>query len=66
MVPRDMTNGNIRDAIIDLARVMTAQVNMDVEPKVNAFESTMTYRMRDFFRVNPPFFPGSKGGRRPQ
>lgn len=56
MVPRDMTNGNIRDAIIDLARVMTAQVNMDVEPKVNAFESTMTSRLKDFMRMNPHIF----------
>ena len=66
VVSPDMTNGEIREALLALARAMTAQVNRNVEPRVNAFESTMTYRMRDFVRVNPPFFPGSKGGRRPQ
>ena len=33
---------------------MTTQANRDVGPRVNVLESTMTSRLRDFVRINPP------------
>ena len=35
-------------------------------PRVNVVESTMTSRLRDFVRMNPPIFLGSKVGENPQ
>ena len=45
---------------------MTTYVNMGIEPRVNALESTMTYRLREFVRMNPPIFLVSKVGEDPQ
>ena len=36
MVPLDMTNGDIREALLALARVMKTRVNRGVEPRVKA------------------------------
>ena len=66
MVPPDMTNGNIRESLVSLARTMTIHVNMGVEPILNAMENTMTSRLRDFVRMNPPNFLGSMMGEDPQ
>ena len=59
-----MINRDIREASLTLARSVTNQVNM--VPKVNVAESTMTSRLRDFVRMNPPIFLGSKVGEYPQ
>ena len=59
VVPPEMTNGEIIEALLALARAMTTHVNRGVEPRVNAMESTMTSRLRDFVRMNPPIFIGS-------
>ncbi|TMX04190.1 hypothetical protein EJD97_010881, partial [Solanum chilense] len=61
-----MANGEIREALLTLARAMTTQVNRDIGLRVNAMESTMTSRFRDFRRMNPPIFFGSKVGEDPQ
>ena len=45
---------------------MTTHVNRGFEPRVNAVESTKTSRLRDFVRMNPPIFLGSKVGKDPQ
>ncbi|TMW81050.1 hypothetical protein EJD97_012431 [Solanum chilense] len=66
LVPPEMTNGEIREALLDLARSMTTYVNRGIEPKVNIVESTITSRLRDFVRMNPPIFLGSKVGEDPQ
>ena len=44
---------------------MTTQVNLSMVPKVNMVESTMTSRLRDFVRMSPPIFLGSKVGEDP-
>ncbi|XP_049410605.1 uncharacterized protein LOC125873796 [Solanum stenotomum] len=61
-----MTNEEIRTAFLPLARAMTTQVNRGMRPRVNANESTMTSRLRDFVRMNPPIFLGSRVGEDPQ
>ncbi|XP_049397379.1 uncharacterized protein LOC125861555 [Solanum stenotomum] len=43
-----------------------AQVNQDMRPRINANESTMALRLRDFVRMNPLIFLGSKVGEDPQ
>ncbi|WMV23165.1 hypothetical protein MTR67_016550, partial [Solanum verrucosum] len=45
---------------------MTAQANRDMGPRVNAYESTVASRLRDFVRMNPPIFLGSRIGEDPQ
>ena len=45
---------------------MTIHVNRGVEPTVNIIESIMTSRLRDFVRMNPPIFLGSKVVENPQ
>ena len=45
---------------------MIAQVNFSLKPRVNVVESTMTSRLRDFIRMNPPIFLGFKVGEDPQ
>ena len=62
----DMTNEEIRMAFLTLAQAMMTQVNKDVGPRVNAIESTMASRLRDFVRMNPLVFLGSKVGEDPQ
>ena len=41
---------------------MTTQANLSMETRVNVVESTMTSGLRDFVRMNPPIFLGSKVG----
>lgn len=43
-------------AFVTLAQAMTAQVTKDVRPIVNAFESAMAFRSREFFMLNPLIF----------
>ncbi|XP_049391548.1 uncharacterized protein LOC125855954 [Solanum stenotomum] len=64
--PPVMTNKEIRSAFLTLAQAMTAQVSQDVGTRVNANESTMALRLRDFVRMNPPIFLGSRVGDNPQ
>ena len=45
---------------------MTAQTNSDVGTRMNSLESIVTSRLRDFVRMNPPTFLGSKVGEDPQ
>ena len=45
---------------------MTTQINLSMLPRVNVVESTMTSRLRDFVRMNPLIFIGSKVGEDPQ
>ena len=57
-----MSNGEIKEALLTLARAMITQVNRDIGPGMNVMESTMTSRLRDFVRMNPPIFLDYKVG----
>ena len=50
--------------LISIARAVTVKTNLNMMPRV--VESTMTSRLRDFVRMNPPIFLGSKVGEDPQ
>ncbi|TMW96390.1 hypothetical protein EJD97_007451 [Solanum chilense] len=60
VVPRDMTNVEIREDLLALDRFITTHVNRGVEPRVNALDSTMISRLGDFIRMNSPMFIVSK------
>ncbi|WMV13521.1 hypothetical protein MTR67_006906 [Solanum verrucosum] len=62
VVPPAMTNEEIRAAFLTLAQAMTAQLNRDVGPRVKAIGSTVASILRDFVRMNPPIFLGSRKG----
>ncbi|XP_049357496.1 uncharacterized protein LOC125822156 [Solanum verrucosum] len=62
VVPPAMTNEEITVDFLTLARAMTAQDNRDVGPTVNANENMAASRLRDFVRMNPPIFLGSRIG----
>ena len=66
LVTPKLTNREIREAFLDLARAFTNQVNLSMETRVNVVESTMIYILRDFVRMNPPIFLVSKVGEDPQ
>ena len=68
-VEGDMTNAELRDALMNLTQLMTAQaqvVNNHFVAQANqGFESqpnvsTPASRIRDFMRMNPPTFHGTK------
>ena len=57
-----MTNREIREDLLKLARALTTHMNMGIMSRVNVVESTMTSRLRDFVKMNPLTFFGSKAG----
>ena len=66
LVHPDLTNQEIREAWIALARAMTTQANLSLVPRVNIVESTMISRLRDFLRTNPLIFIVYKVGEDPE
>ena len=66
MVPSDMTYENIRAAFLTLDRAMMDQANTYMGPRMNASESTIASRLRDFVRMNHPIFFSSRVGKDPQ
>ena len=48
------------------SQVMTAKVNREVGPRMPPHASTMASRLRNFTRMNPPMFYGSKVDEDPQ
>ena len=57
-----MTNGEIREALLFLARATTTNMNKGIEPRVNVVETAITSRLRYFVRMNPPILLDSKVG----
>ena len=57
---------DIREDFLSLALSVTTQVNLSMVPRVNVVESTMTFRLRYFMRINPPIFHWSKVGEFPK
>ena len=48
MVPLELSDRDIREALLALARVVTTQVKLSMVPRVNVAESTMMSRLRVF------------------
>ena len=48
----EKSNSDIREALIAITRDVTMKANLNMIPRV--VESTMTSRLRDFVRMNPP------------
>ncbi|WMV38121.1 hypothetical protein MTR67_031506 [Solanum verrucosum] len=55
-----ISNVEIRSAIHNLTYVLATEVARDARVQVNPNASTTTSRIRDFTRMNPPTFFGSK------
>uniref|UniRef100_M1DPC6 Gag-pol polyprotein n=1 Tax=Solanum tuberosum TaxID=4113 RepID=M1DPC6_SOLTU len=55
-----VTNAEFRDVFQVLAQAMTVQVNREVAVPLNPNVGTMATRVRDFTRINPSEFHGSK------
>ena len=64
--PLELSSKDIRETFLDLARAVTTQVNLSMVRRESVVESTMTSRLRDFVRMNPPIFLSSKVGEYPQ
>ena len=47
IVPVEITNGELREALLSITRALTNDVNMAIAPTMNVFESTMISRIRD-------------------
>ena len=54
----EMSNREIREALIAIGQAVTMQANLNIMPRV--VESTITSRLRDFMRMNTLIFLGSK------
>ena len=55
-----MSNVEIRSAIHSLTQVLATQFSRDTRVQVNPNVNTTPSRIRDFTRMNPPTFYGSK------
>ncbi|TMX04920.1 hypothetical protein EJD97_003882 [Solanum chilense] len=56
----ELTNSDIREDLLALARTVTTQANLSMVPRMNVVESNMSSRLSDFVRINPLIFLGYK------
>ena len=58
--PPAMTDGEVRAALFQMTQTIMSQANRKVVPRENQHASIMVSRLKDFTRMNPPMFLGSK------
>ncbi|TMW99208.1 hypothetical protein EJD97_002896 [Solanum chilense] len=65
--PTGLENREVRTSLVQMAQAitlkaqaMTAQADQQGIPKENPPASTMANRLRDFMRMNPPIYTGSR------
>lgn len=56
VIPPEITNGEIREALVAVARAVTTHVNKGIEPVINFVERTMTSIFRESVRMHPLIF----------
>ena len=66
VVPPELSNSDIKKALLSLALDVTTQANLSMVPRMNIVESTMTLTLGYFLRMKPPIFQGSKVERIPK
>ena len=76
VVPPLMTDGEIRSSFLTLDQAMTyqanvvtsmtAEVNIEIGPRVPQYANTIASRLRDFTRMNQPMFFESQSDEEPQ
>lgn len=66
VVPLDITNEEVIWALLTRDRALKTLENKDMGPRVNALESTMTSKLKDFVWMNSHTFLLSKVGEFPQ
>ena len=52
-VHQELSNREIGEALVALSQAVTTQLNLSMMPRVNIVKRTMTFRLRDFLRMNP-------------
>ena len=52
----ELSDRNIGEALLDLERYVTTQVNLIMVCRVNDVYRYVKSRLRDFVRINPPIF----------
>ena len=65
VVPPELSYRDIREAFLALSRVVTTQANFSMVCRMDVAESNMKYQLREFVRMNPHIFHGSKVGEDP-
>ena len=60
----EMSNSDIREALIAITRDVTMKANLNMMPRV--VEKILTYRLTDSVRMNPPIFLRSNVNEDPQ
>ena len=58
--PPPLTDENMKTALFQMAQAMTADENREAITRADQQVATMAYHLRDFTRINPPTFYGSK------
>ena len=73
MNPLAITDGEVRESLFQMAQsittqtqAITTQANREVAPRENQHASTMASCLRDFVKMNPPMYFGSKVNEDPQ